>query len=160
MRFGEEKITCVFYEVLYNIMIEYVDMLQGGIMIQSSAFDYINVLDKAADASWTRETLISNNIANVDTPNYKRQDLSFESVLKKELGSCKHESLDSKVSSVDLSQLNPTIYTDHSSLSYRLDGNNVDIDTEEVSLASEQIRYEGLTTSITKEFSRMKTAIS
>ena len=33
-------------------------------MLQSSAFDYINVLDKAADASWLRESTIANNIAN------------------------------------------------------------------------------------------------
>lgn len=129
-------------------------------MISTSAFDYINVLDKAADASWTRESLITNNIANVNTPNYKRRDLDFESVLNEQLGSCKHESLDAKLRTVDLSQLNPAIYTDHASLSYRLDGNNVDIDTEEAELASEQIKYQALTTSISKEFSRMKSVIS
>ncbi len=129
-------------------------------MISTSAFDYINVLDKAADASWTRESLITNNIANVNTPNYKRRDLNFESVLNEQLGSCKHESLDAKMRTVDLGQLNPMIYTDHSSLSYRLDGNNVDIDTEEAELASEQIKYQALTTSISKEFSRMKSVIS
>lgn len=128
-------------------------------MISTSAFDYINVLDKAADASWTRESLITNNIANVNTPNYKRRDLNFESMLNEQLGSCKHESLDAKMRTVDLGQLNPMIYTDHSSLSYRLDGNNVDIDTEEAELASEQIKYQALTTSISKEFSRMKSVI-
>lgn len=141
-------------------MIEYVGVLEGGCMISTSAFDYINVLDKAADASWTRESLITNNIANVNTPNYKRRDLNFESVLNEQLGSCKHESLDAKMRTVDLGQLNPMIYTDHSSLSYRLDGNNVDIDTEEAELASEQIKYQALTTSISKEFSRMKSVIS
>ena len=128
-------------------------------MISTSAFDYINVLDKAADASWTRESLITNNIANVNTPNYKRRDLNFESVLNEQLGSCKHESLDAKMRTVDLGQLNPMIYTDHSSLSYRLDGNNVDIDTEEAELASEQIKYQALTTSISKEFSRLQSVI-
>ncbi len=128
-------------------------------MISTSAFDYINVLDKAADASWTRESLITNNIANVNTPNYKRRDLNFESVLNEQLGSCKHESLDAKMRTVNLGQLNPMVYTDHSSLSYRLDGNNVDIDTEEAELASEQIKYQALTTSISKEFSRMKSVI-
>lgn len=128
-------------------------------MISTSAFDYINVLDKAADASWTRESLITNNIANVNTPDYKRRDLNFESVLNEQLGSCKHESLDAKMRTVDLGQLNPMVYTDHSSLSYRLDGNNVDIDTEEAELASEQIKYQALTTSISKEFSRMKSVI-
>ena len=141
-------------------MIEYVGVLEGGCMISTSAFDYINVLDKAADASWTRESLITNNIANVNTPNYKRRDLNFESVLNEQLGSCKHESLDTKMRTVDLGQLNPMVYTDHSGLSYRLDGNNVDIDTEEAELASEQIKYQALTTSISKEFSRMKSVIS
>ena len=74
-------------------------------MINCTSFDYINLLTKAADASWKRETVISNNIANVNTPGYKRKDLNFQGVLTEELGRCKHESLDSKVSDVDLSDL-------------------------------------------------------
>ena len=50
-------------------------------MISTGAFNYINVLDKAADASWTRNTIIANNIANNDTPGYKRKDVQFESYL-------------------------------------------------------------------------------
>ena len=37
-------------------------------MINSNVYDYIKVLDKAADASWMRNEAIANNIANVDTP--------------------------------------------------------------------------------------------
>ena len=128
-------------------------------MIQSTAFDYVNVLDKAADASWTRESLITNNLANVNTPGYKRKDLDFEGVLKRELGNPKYISLDEKIRNVDLSQLNANVYLDHDNYSYRLDGNNVDVDVEEVELASEQIRYEGLTTSINAEFERMRQAM-
>ncbi|WP_455721002.1 flagellar basal body rod protein FlgB [Agathobacter sp.] len=129
-------------------------------MINSTSFDYINLLTKAADASWKRESVISNNIANVDTPGYKRKDLDFEGVLTEEIGRCKHESLDSKVSELDMSKLNPTVYTDSSTYAYRMDGNNVDIDTENVELASEQIKYEGLTSSISSQFERMKSVIS
>ena len=129
-------------------------------MINCTSFDYINLLTKAADASWKRETVISNNIANVNTPGYKRKDLNFQGVLAEELGRCKHESLDSKVSDVDLSRLDPQIYVDSANYSYRMDGNNVDIDTENVELASEQIRYEGLTDCINSEFERMKAVIS
>lgn len=128
-------------------------------MLSSNAFNYVNVLDKAADASWKREGLISNNIANVDTPGYKRQELDFQSVLKKELGYTKYESLDAKINQVDLSSLNPSTYRDMVSYSYRMDGNNVDIDTENVELASEQLRYQGITTSINQEFSRMKAVL-
>ena len=129
-------------------------------MINCTSFDYINLLTKAADASWKRETVISNNIANVNTPGYKRKDLNFQGDLTEELGRCKHESLDSKVSDVDLSRLDPQIYVDSANYSYRMDGNNVDIDTENVELASEQIRYEGLTDCINSEFERMKAVIS
>lgn len=55
---------------------------RSGNMITSGAFSYINVLDKAADASWLREATITNNLANVDTPGFKRKDVDFEGVLK------------------------------------------------------------------------------
>ncbi len=128
-------------------------------MIQSNAFNYINVLDKAADASWKREGIISNNIANVDTPGYKRKDLDFENVLKEELDHFQYVPLDERIDRVDLSRLNPYVHTDYSQFSYRLDDNNVDIDTESVELASEQLKYMGLTTSINSEFSRMRDVI-
>lgn len=128
-------------------------------MIHSTAFDYINVLDKAADASWTRENILTNNLANVNTVGYKRRDLNFEHVLREELGNSKYTSLDKKINKADLSKLNPSIYKDYSHYSYRLDGNNVDIDTEQVELASEQIKYEALTKSINYEFGRMKSVI-
>ena len=129
-------------------------------MISTDAFSYINVLDKAADASWKRESLIANNLANVDTPGYKRQDLDFQSLLKKEISNYKYMNLDQKVNRMDLTNLNPEIYTDHANFSYRLDGNNVDVDTEQVELASEQIKYQALTTSITSEFNRLQTVLN
>ena len=128
-------------------------------MIHSNAFSYINVLDRAADASWIRESAIANNVANVDTPGYKRQDVEFESVLKRELGDSKYTSLDDKVSSIHLNHLQAKERTEYAGFAYRLDGNNVDIDTENVELASEQLRYQTLTTAVSREFERMKTAM-
>lgn len=128
-------------------------------MINSTAFNYVDVLTKAADASWTRTSVINNNIANVSTVGYKRQDIDFQSVLREELGNCKHKSLDNKINELDISDLNAQIYTDSANYSYRLDGNNVDIDTENVELASEQIRYDALAISINSEFSRMRAAL-
>lgn len=128
-------------------------------MINSNAFSYINVLDRAADASWTRETVIGNNIANVDTPGYKRQDVAFEDVLKRELKSSKYDTLQKAVDNVSLNKLEGRTYTDYESYSYRLDGNNVDIDTENVELASEQLRYQTLTSAVSNEFTRMNTAM-
>lgn len=128
-------------------------------MINSSAFDYINVLDKAADAAWLRNDAISNNIANVDTPGYKRQDVNFEEQLRRALKNHRYETIDEKVGSINLKRLNPSTYRDHSGFSYRLDRNNIDIDTENVELASNQIRYQGLTDSIGQEFTNLTTVM-
>ena len=128
-------------------------------MITSGAFSYINVLDKAADASWLREATITNNLANVDTPGFKRKDVDFEGVLKTELGRSKYVTQDQKVKDLHMNHLNATAYTDSSNFSYRLDGNNVDVDTEQVELASEQLRYTALTDSITHEISRFKSVL-
>lgn len=46
-------------------------------MINTNVFDYVNVLNKAADAAWTRNDVLANNIANMDTPGYKRQVVEF-----------------------------------------------------------------------------------
>ena len=52
-------------------------------MIQTNAFDYINVLNRAADAAWQRNEAISNNIANVDTPGYRRKRVNFEETFRR-----------------------------------------------------------------------------
>lgn len=128
-------------------------------MINSNVYDYIDVLNKAADASALRHKAISNNIANVDTPGYKRQDVNFESVLASEIGKTKYTSLDEKIKDVSLSNLNVSTYRDSTNYSYRLDGNNVDIDTENVEMAANQIQYKGLVDSMTQEFNRIKQAM-
>jgi flagellar basal-body rod protein FlgB len=124
-------------------------------MIRSNAFDYINVLDKAADAAALRNELISNNIANQDTPGYKRQDVNFEAQLTKAMHNSKYISIDSKVANLRNSALKPRQYTDYENYSYRLDGNNVDPEQEQVALAANQLKYQGLTKSINAEFSNL-----
>jgi flagellar basal-body rod protein FlgB len=133
---------------------------KGENMINTDIYNYVNVLNKAADAANTRNTLLSNNIANVDTPNYKRKDIDFESLLQAELAG--EKSLDKAVSRAndDLTTLDPQVYTDNSSLSYRTDGNNVDIATEEAYLAENQIRYQALVDLMSQEFSRYNTVLS
>lgn len=130
-------------------------------MFSTNAFGYINVLSSAADAAWKRNEILNNNIANVDTPGFKRQDLKFEFVLENEIArqGKTASTLDEKVRNVDYTRLKPWVYTDNSELSNRLDGNNVDIDTEEAELASNQLMYDGLINGINSEFQRIKTVL-
>ncbi len=132
-------------------------------MINTNVYDYINVLDKAADAAWIRNDAIANNIANADTPGYKRQDVAFETELKKALRTAKYggtrdsrDTLDKVVANVDYRKLDARPYTDNSGYSYRLDGNNVDSDAEGVYLAENQLWYQGLMQSINDEFTNLK----
>ncbi len=125
------------------------------------AFGYVNVLKTAADASWLREEVLTNNIANVDTPNYKRQDVDFSTYLNSaiESASSPASTLTQKVNNIDYDNITTRTYTDNATLSYRLDGNNVDLSTENAELASEQLNYTALVDSINNEFSRMKAVI-
>lgn len=124
----------------------------------ANMFSYIDVLGKTADASWTRMEVISDNIANVSTPNYKRKDVQFESYLAAQVND--GDTLDQCVENIDLDSLQATTYVDNSQYSYRYDGNNVDIDTENSEMAKTQVRYQALMESLTNEYSRIKTALS
>lgn len=128
-------------------------------MINTGVYDYIDVLGKAANASWIRNEVLNNNIANDDTPGYKRQDVQFDDILARELRSVRYKDLDEAVAKVDKSRINGRIYTDAVNYSYRIDGNNVDMDTENVELASNQIKYNALVDCIVQEFTRLKSVI-
>ena len=129
-------------------------------MFSSNAFDYINVLDKAADASWKRHELISNNIANQSTPGYKRQDIDFEGQLQRALRNSRYTTIDDKVSNLNYRRLEGKQYTDYGDFSYRLDENNVDPEMEQVHLAANQMKYEGLINSLTAEFMNLKSVMA
>ena len=125
------------------------------------AFGYVDVLKTAADASWLREEVLTNNIANVDTPNYKRQDVEFTTYLKSALeqAGTPASTLTQKVNEANLSGITTRTYTENTTLSYRMDGNNVDLSTENAELAAEQINYNALIDSMNNEFTRMKAVL-
>ena len=125
-------------------------------MINTNAFDYINVLQKTADAAWIRNDVISNNIANATTPGYKRQDVAFEDELANALGRSRYKSMDDKVADLKINRLRPRTYTDSANFSQRVDGNNVDIETENVTLAANQLKYNGLIDCLDQEFKNLR----
>ncbi len=131
-------------------------------MFGSGAFDYIDVLNRAADSKVLRNELLANNIANADTPGYKRKDLEFEEHLNRAIESAGSESdtLTKKVHNVDLHEARMVIFTDNADLSYRLDQNNVDESVEQAELAANQIQYNALIDSMTNEFSRIKSVLT
>ena len=93
----------------------------------------------------TRHELLVNNLANVNTPGFKRKDIDFNVTLDQA-----HEKLRA-LSGED------GIYTDPSSL--RIDGNNVDMETEVMGLSETAMRYQALTQMTAGYFADLKNVI-
>lgn len=121
-------------------------------------------LEKALEGTALRHRAIANNIANVDTPGYKRMEVYFEEELQRALsgngiaGRRTHPA-HLPIGSADPAGVTPTVVTDPST-SYRLDGNNVDIDIEMAKLAKNTLLYNALVQEVAAELGRLRTAIT
>ena len=111
----------------------------------------LKALDLALGAASQRQAVLSNNLANVNTPLYKRQDVNFDGVLAKALDS--GQSGDSESSLLD--SLTPTVKTDNTT-AMRADGNNVDVDNEMANLAENNVRYNALVQLAAKKLSTIQ----
>ena len=127
-------------------------------MIDSNVFNYVDVLSKAADAAWQRNELLVNNYSNANTPGYKRKDIDFPAQLRQALGSTRYEDVDSKVARVADMDLEAKVYTDSAAFSYRLDGNNVDMDQEQIEIVRSAYEYQYVLSSFNSDITRLKNA--
>lgn len=128
----------------------------------SSIYSTTNFLKKALDGTWARNKVISQNIANVDTPNYKKKSIVFEDYLKRELSSSKkglETTNDKHISGIGAFEDDKPKIVEHNNSSYRFDGNNVNIDVETGNLAKNTIMHEALVKQITDEYEKVKNAI-
>jgi flagellar basal-body rod protein FlgB len=122
-------------------------------VLQNILFPKSN-LQKALDASWLRNEVISNNIANVDTPGYKRKTVKFEEFLSSEMKTGKISKGQTRLKSSDI-----MVSQDYSTLSYRSDGNNVDIENEMAELATNSLRYNTLIQKMNGDFQNLRKVI-
>jgi len=122
------------------------------------------ILQKALDASWLRNQVISNNIANVDTPNYKAYKVEFEELLRdamKKTGTRANitNPRHIPIGNDSLEVIKPRIVRD-TGTSIRMDGNNVDIDVQQASLANNTIMYQALVDQLSAKLARLKMVIN
>ncbi len=128
----------------------------------------VSILEKALSAASLRHKVISNNIANVNTPKFKKSEVSFEDRLATAMDSqnASASSLLARTHERHLpiqshANLNvePTVNTITTN-SFRTDDNNVDIDGEMAGLAKNSIYYDAVAGQISKYFSNIKSAIN
>lgn len=120
---------------------------------------------KALDAAWLRNEAIAQNIANVDTPGYKKSTVEFEEHLENALGNGSFKGFTTdgrhiRIGSGDADNVKIRVTKNYRNLSTRLDGNNVDIDSEMASMAKNDIRYNTLVQSISSGYQRLMSVIS
>ncbi|HYE84029.1 MAG TPA: flagellar basal body rod protein FlgB [Clostridia bacterium] len=121
------------------------------------------ILEKALDAAWMRNETISNNIANVNTPGYKKSYVRFEELLsdaaKFQISGIKKDERFLPIGKDARMAATPEVIQE-SFTSMRRDGNNVDIDVEMAELAKNTIKYNALIAQMSKEFSKIKMVIN
>lgn len=123
-------------------------------MVFDQLFTQSYILETSMQATAMRNDVIQNNIANIDTPGFKKQDLEFESVLGDVINNGK------TTGTIKLSMAQPVLTSPNSHLSYRLDGNNVDVDTEMMALYNNSIRYDVYVNSINSLYKRIDTVLA
>ncbi len=125
------------------------------------------ILDKSMDAYATRSKALANNIANVNTPNYKRQDVDFENVLREALNEGENPKIEGKATHGRHFKINPIpavesmqpkIVKEKNTI-MRNDNNNVDVEKEQTEFAKNNIRYQFAGNRLTNNFTILKNVI-
>ncbi len=135
-----------------------------------SDFGAFQLVNNALQVADLRQQVYANNIANMNTPGYKREGVQFESALQSAMAGNNSSALLGK-QSIPIGQSSGANYNWSALLSVRPtvtvtnggvisnNGNNVDVEAEMTDLAENQIRYQALVQDLTDRISRLNTAI-
>lgn len=116
----------------------------------------ISMAEKSLDYLWKKQEITSDNIANVDTPGYKRKGVSFEETFRNKLKAASQLKDNSKVQQA-IRETDYHVYSVNNSA--RVDENNVNVDFESTELARTTLHYQYLLNSVSGDISRLKAAI-
>ena len=130
-----------------------------------SLFSPADMLQTGLQASWIRNGVIRNNIANVETPGFKASDVAFESLFADALRNKGFVGRRTRDRHIYIGNNNDPRSVSAKTekrrdLSMRMDENNVDIEAENVMLAQNSIKYNTMIQKLNGELSRIKLAIS
>jgi flagellar basal-body rod protein FlgB len=124
----------------------------------------LRALSSGLDGLALRQKLTADNIANVDTPGYKAQHVSFEGQLQQAIKDgagpgMALQTTDDAHLSANREAMSSWVTLDHQDNTLRNDGNNVDIDLEMTSLAETSIRYQALSQLVGMKLSLLKSLV-
>lgn len=120
-------------------------------------FKLVDLMSQGLDAANLRHKVLSNNLANANTPNFRRSDVDFSAIFQQTTTipiTTTHKShLPSirKRGSIQIVQDRTT--------SMRNDGSNVDMDREMILILENQLHYQAMTDVITRRLSLLRSVI-
>ncbi len=121
-----------------------------GKLQMSKTDGIIALIEAGIRAEGLRQKAIANNVANLETPGYRRIDVKFEELLAK--------SLDSS-GSVDLSELEPQIYQPKQTL-VKSNGNDVSLEGEVGAMIKNSLRYKTYIRLLNKRYRQIELAMN
>lgn len=120
--------------------------------------DTIQSLENSLHYSTMKNNVISNNIANIDTPNYKAQNVAFKNVLQEESSKLQLQQTDRQHIPSSENRHTHAIVTNQHTM-YNHNGNNVDVDKEMADLAENQIYYRSLVDRLNGKFQTLQKVV-
>jgi flagellar basal-body rod protein FlgB len=131
--------------------------------LNSSFGKTLDILHRSMDVEMLRRQVVSDNISNADTPNYKRSVVNFESQLARALASEKQKKPAAVLTNdrhipfdrvQNYRDVRPGRVLDYLTQADN-NGNNVDIEEESMLLLQNQLRYDMMSRAVTAQFSRV-----
>lgn len=130
-----------------------------GISLLGNNGSSYDLLKKGIEAANTRAKVISNNIANINTADYKKFSVVFEDTLNSDGSSINMKTTNESHLTQGNSEGSISVVQDEST-SMREDGNNVDLDVEKVNQAANEMKYNALIQQASGKLSNIKYVIS
>ncbi|MGD6816174.1 flagellar basal body rod protein FlgB [Metabacillus sp. 113a] len=119
----------------------------------------VTTLENALKTTNIQQKVISNNIANADTPGFKAKKVSFGSLLTREMSNIQANKTD--VRHIDFSKTSTGgAVIKNKDSAYHANGNGVDIDSEMADLAKNQIQYNALVDRLNGKFKSLQTVLT
>ena len=116
------------------------------------------LLGLGLDTLMLKQRVIAENIANVNTPGYKRRDVAFPAELKKAEARLPLRTTHPRHLPTPSAVGSPRVVVD-TTTTMRNDQNNVDLEKETASLAQTQILYNALVEQLNLGYQRLRTAV-
>lgn len=117
-----------------------------------------SAIQRSMDLEFKRHVLLTGNVANAETPNYKARELDFAGELQDAMGTKDHVMTTTNSMHMDLSGADQAHITLDNSGAIKSDGNNVDLDVEMGKISSNARGYQNSTTLLSLKLSLLRAA--